>query len=153
MINEIQKTDYQFIISIWQKAMPPAHPHISKDQWSLISPNFCHELNGVDIGYTYKDNDIIVGFIFGFKKSNNSCYIQELCVDPVFQGKGIGKTLLNYLKDSYEQLNLHVYLQNTGGIAFYKRENFKEGNIKICDITGCPKILMIWDRNFSNKKE
>lgn len=45
--------------------------------------------------YVYEDNEHIIGY-FSLEISNNECELNNLCVLPEYQHKGIGKEMLNY---------------------------------------------------------
>ena len=54
------------------------------------------------VGYVYEENDTISGCIFALRKisgSKEEIYINEMAVLPERQGQGIGKQLLNAVKD------------------------------------------------------
>ncbi|WP_036717850.1 GNAT family N-acetyltransferase [Paenibacillus harenae] len=80
-------------------------------------------------------NDKVAGYV-GFKrptklKSNNHVLEIIIGVDPSFQGKGIGKALLDHIfewsKDNgTTKLSLRVLSTNAGAISFYLKNGFKE---------------------------
>ena len=45
-------------------------------------------------------------------------------VSDEMQSCGIGKLLLDYIKDKKERLQLNVYQKNARAISFYQREGF-----------------------------
>lgn len=59
---------------------------------------------------------------------------------------GIGKQLLDFVKDRKEELSLSVYQKNIRAVKFYKRENF-EIRCENKDEDTCEKeYLMVWSR-------
>jgi ribosomal protein S18 acetylase RimI-like enzyme len=57
-------------------------------------------------------------------------YIDDLWIDPPFQGCGIGAQLLDHLtsavrKDGYSRATLHVMARNHGARRFYEREGWR----------------------------
>lgn len=71
-------------------------------------------------------NNILVyddGLIKGFIQMDNT-EICKLYVDTFFQGKGIGKELLEYAIDEYKANNLWALEKNERAISFYKKHGF-----------------------------
>ena len=60
--------------------------------------------------------------------------------------KGIGKQLIDFVKDRKEELSLSVYQKNIRAVKFYQRENFKI-QCENKDEDTCEKeYLMVWSR-------
>ncbi|MGL6105472.1 GNAT family N-acetyltransferase [Romboutsia sp.] len=55
----------------------------------------------------------------------NNEFIGALFVDIDAQGKGIGKSLMDFVIDKYSKLNLAVYKDNANSVEFYKNRGFK----------------------------
>jgi ribosomal protein S18 acetylase RimI-like enzyme len=56
----------------------------------------------------------------------NNGYIEQLWVDPKYQGKGIGSKLIEYVeKKTEKKAHLHCWIINHKGLEFYKRKGFK----------------------------
>ena len=51
-------------------------------------------------------------------------YIEGIFVSDEMQSCGIGKLLLDYVKDKKVSLRLNVYQKNARAISFYQREGF-----------------------------
>lgn len=89
------------------------------------------DLNPIFV-YT-SDEDITLGYIFceTIKHLNNNIltdiktlYIDDLCVDEKYRGKGIGKSLYYYVKDyarknGYYNITLNVWELNDSAKRFY----------------------------------
>ena len=54
----------------------------------------------------------------------NDEYIEGIFVADEMQSCGIGKLLLDYIKDKKVRLQLNVYQKNARAISFYQREGF-----------------------------
>lgn len=65
------------------------------------------------------DNGLIKGFIQMYEKE-----ICKIYVDTFFQGKGIGKELINYGINKLHADNLWALEKNTRAISFYERHGF-----------------------------
>ena len=73
-------------------------------------------------------------------------YIAGIFVKEGRQSEGIGKQLLDFVKEKKEHLWLHVYEKNGAAVRFYRR-----GKIRItCEgtdqNTGEKESIMVWDR-------
>lgn len=63
-------------------------------------------------------------------------YIDDFCVKAKYKGKGIGKSLFNYIKnyskdEGAESLQLTVWEFNKPAIGFYKAMGMRERNIRM----------------------
>lgn len=79
--------------------------------------------------------DILRGFIIVlYKKGTEVAGIETLNVDPIFQGKGIGKKLLKAAEeDMYDygikKIRLEVSLYNISAINLYEKTGYRKKNI------------------------
>ena len=89
--------------------------------------------------YVYEDNYEIQGFI-----GMNGEYIEGIFVSEAMQSHGIGKILLNYVKDTRSKLLLNVYQKNIPAISFYQREGFEIQYSGLDEATGEKDYVMIW---------
>ena len=87
--------------------------------------------------YVFTEDEIIKGF---FSLQGNT--LSAMFVSPDFQGKGIGKQLMNKAKSLRNKLLLTVYRENPKSINFYKKCGFGIIKEKVDDHTGHLEILM-----------
>ena len=74
--------------------------------------------------------------IIGFIASNittgdkKKAYIRELWLRPIYQGKGIGKTLVKFIEEKYKKKGVNVIRlvakRNAWAFMFYKKIKYKE---------------------------
>ena len=114
MIRELRKADINRVANIWLDTNITAHYFISAQYWKS---NFelVKELLLQATVYVYEDNQEILGFI-----GLNDEYIEGIFVSDEMQSFGIGKALLNYVKDKRSKLFLNVK-KYTGNIFLSKR--------------------------------
>ena len=62
------------------------------------------------------------------------------------QSQGVGKLLLDYIKDRKARLTLNVYQKNTWAIHFYRREGFRIQCESLDEDTGEKDYEMVWER-------
>ncbi len=76
--------------------------------------------------YTAWCGDRLVGLINAIDDSELTAYVHYLCVDPQFQGMGIGKKLLEYIKKKYkEYLYIILIAENEPLIKYYCQNGFE----------------------------
>ena len=87
------------------------------------------------VGYVYEENGEVLGCIFALCKisgSKKEIYINEMAVLPERQGHGIGKQLLNAVKDYSKDNGLAGIVLYTSGYSpaakFYEKNGFKLSN-------------------------
>ena len=73
-------------------------------------------------------------------------YIEGIFVSNDMQSQGIGKILLDYVKDKRGKLRLNVYQKNTRAISFYQREGFGIQYSGFDEATGEEDYVMVWKR-------
>ena len=69
------------------------------------------------------------------------------------QSCGIGKLLLDYVKDKKVSLRLNVYQKNSRAISFYQREGFIIQCEGLDEATGEKEYTMLWKRNRNRNLE
>ena len=103
MIRELRKADINIVADIWLDTNIKAHYFIPAQYWER-NLELVKELLLQATVYVYEDNYEIQGFI-----GMNSEYIEGIFVSEAMQLQGIGKILLNYVKDIRSKLLLSVY--------------------------------------------
>ena len=118
MIRMLQNIDINSVAGIWLKANLNAHYFISKHYWVSNYELVKKMLAQAEV-YVYEDDKIIQGFV-----GINDKYIEGIFVSDEMQSHGIGKILLDHIKDKKVRLQLNVYQKNVRAISFYQREGF-----------------------------
>ena len=140
MIRELQKVDINKVADIWLDTNVAAHYFISSQYWQ---DNFelVKELLLQATVYVYEDNQEIQGFI-----GLNDDFIEGVFVSNEVRSHGIGKALLNYVKNKRNKLFLKVYQKNVRAIAFYQREGFEIQHSCFDEATKEKEYVMTWQR-------
>ena len=112
----------------------PHHPHTT--HYPLVQ-----EIIPQSEVYVYEDDKIIQGFV-----GINAEYIEGIFVSDEMQSCGIGKLLLDYVKDKKVSLRLNVYQKNARAISFYQREGFIIQCEDLDEDTGEKEYTMLWKR-------
>lgn len=140
MIKRFNIEELDDVMKIWLDTNIDAHKFIEEDYWIKNFEMVKEMIPNADI-YVFYDEGIIKGFIGIVEES----YIAGLFVMKLYQGKGIGKKLIDYCKEKYKCLSLDVYEKNKEAVNFYSNNNFKVVEKKINEETREVEYNMIFD--------
>ena len=76
----------------------------------------------------------------------NEDFIEGIFVRDNVRSRGVGRELLDYVKDRRNQLMLGVYQKNLRAIRFYQREEFFVRQEGVDGNTGEKEYTMLWRR-------
>lgn len=142
MIRQFKKNDLPAVMQIWLDTNIKAHDFIPKEYWESNYEIVKEILPNAEI---YVHEDDTAGFIDGFIGLTDN-YIAGIFVKEDKQSKGIGKQLLNYVKNIKPNISLSVYQKNTKAVRFYKREQFQIVSENVDDITNEKEFIMEWNK-------
>ena len=140
MIRELQKTDINKVADIWLDTNLKAHYFIPAQYWKSNFDSVKALLPQAEV-YVYENGKNIQGFI-----GLSGEYIEGIFVSGEAQSQGIGKLLLNFVKDRRTKLCLNVYQKNPQAIHFYQREGFQIQCESLDEATGEKDYVMIWQQ-------
>src|SRR5690554_6757566 len=106
MIRKFKINELEIVMKIWLDTNSKAHDFIATSYWQSNFDLVKEMLPNATI-FVYEDNNKIIGFI-GLMDN----YIAGIFIDSNSQSKGIGKALLNYVKENNSELLLKVYKKN-----------------------------------------
>ena len=139
MIRKFEKNDIDGVMQIWLSGNLDAHSFISNEYWKSNYNLVQEQIQQADI-FVYEDNSRICGFI-GIVEG----YIAGIFVDKDYRNHGIGKMLIEYVKQYYDVLTLNVYRKNERAVSFYHRQGFSTVSESIdCD-TNEVEYKMKWE--------
>lgn len=139
MIRKLQKADINRVADIWLKTNLKAHFFIPEQYW-ISNYEFVKEMLPQAEVYVYDDDKMIQGFI-----GINDEYIEGIFVSDEMQSRGIGKILLDYIKDKKDRLQLKVYQKNVRAMSFYQREGFTIQSEEMDEFTREKEYVMNWE--------
>ena len=139
MIRKLQKADINRVADIWLKTNLKAHFFIPEQYW-ISNYEFVKEMLPQAEVYVYEDDKMIQGFI-----GVSDEYIEGIFVSDEMQSRGIGKILLDYIKDKKDRLQLKVYQKNVRAMSFYQREGFTIQSESMDEFTGEKEYVMNWE--------
>ncbi|KAF1085125.1 putative N-acetyltransferase YjaB [Sporotomaculum syntrophicum] len=146
MIRNFRKDDIEEVMKLWLDTNILAHDFIESNYWKGNFDAVKVMISNATI-FVYEQKGIVKGFI-GLIDG----YIAGIFVCNACQSKGIGKKLLNHVKEKYDQLFLQVYKKNNRAVNFYLREEFSIQNEQIDENTGEIKFAMKWNKLSSSVK-
>ena len=139
MIRKLQKVDINRVADIWLKTNLKAHFFIPEQYW-ISNYELVKEMLPQAEVYVYEDDKMIQGFI-----GVSDEYIEGIFVSEEMQSCGIGKMLLDYIKDKKDRLQLKVYQKNVRAMSFYQREGFTIQSEEMDEFTREKEYVMNWE--------
>ena len=130
MIRELRKADINKVADIWLDTNIKSHYFISAQYWKSNFELVKKLLLQATV-YVYEDKQEIQGFI-GLSDE----YIEGVFVSAEMQSQGIGKILLNYVKEKRNTLFLNVYQKIYGLYLFIKEKGLKSGAMALMKLPG-----------------
>lgn len=139
-IRGLQNSDVDPVAAIWLNTNLKTHDFIAAQYWKDNVALVKAMLSQAEV-YVYETDRKIQGFI-----GLNGEYIEGIFVSDEMQSQGVGKLLLDYIKDRKARLTLNVYQKNTRAIHFYRREGFRIQCESLDEDTGEKDYEMVWER-------
>ncbi|MGG5506509.1 MULTISPECIES: N-acetyltransferase [unclassified Myroides] len=137
MIRLFRAADSKEVVELWYEASVIAHDFIEPNYWQEKKEDMAQIYIPNSETYVYEKEKHILGFV-----SLIGNYIAAIFVAPEQQGKGIGKELMQFVKQRKSTLELGVYAKNTNSIAFYKKQGFVVVEEKLEEATGEREVVM-----------
>ncbi len=126
MIRKLKEEEISHVMTIWTKGNFRANNFIDREYW-IENFNKVKEEILLNETYLYIEGEEIKGFITYDNQKNE---IIHIAVKETNLRKGIGRKLVNVIKEKKEQINLKVFERNIEGTVFVLAMQFK--NIGIC---------------------
>ena len=121
MIRLMNNLEVNEVMDIWLNSTIKAHNFISEDYWKKNYNTVKNIYLPQGATYVYSEENKILAFI----SIINEELIGALFVDPDYQGQGIGRKLIEFVKIMYKKLSLKVYEKNYSAVKFYEKMGFK----------------------------
>ena len=139
MIRKLLNGDIDRVADIWLKTNLKAHYFISNQYWKSNYELVKEMLSQSEV-YVFEADKMIQGFV-----GLNDEYIEGIFVSDEMQSCGIGKMLLDYIKDKKDKLQLKVYQKNVRAMSFYQREGFTIQSEEMDEFTREKEYVMNWE--------
>ncbi|MGV1064726.1 N-acetyltransferase [Clostridium perfringens] len=147
-IRELKNCEIDDIMRIWLESTIEAHYFIEEEYWKKNYEVVRDSYIPMAKTFVYYDKEKIKGFISVI----DSNFIGALFVHTKSQGSGIGKSLVEYVKNKYKNIELAVYKDNKKAIEFYEKEGFKIIKEQENEDSGHLEYLMSYSKNRSRNQ-
>ncbi|HBW14306.1 MAG TPA: GNAT family N-acetyltransferase [Proteiniclasticum sp.] len=139
-IRGYRNEDLKKIEEIWLKGNKEAHAFVSEEFFFGHLPMLRELMPKVTV-LVSEEEDTVTGFL-GMEDG----FILGLFVDPIKQGQGIGRKLLQEAKRKTDVLTLKAFVKNERAVAFYKREGFTAAGTEVDETTGEEEVTFVWKK-------
>jgi len=119
LIRTYTANDTDALIAIWDKAEAQAHPFLPKDVRDQVRKDMRDIYLPNAETWVLEHDAQPVGFI-----AMIGTEIGGLFLDPLLQGKGLGRQMVDYVVALKGPLTVEVFKDNKIGLPFYERYGF-----------------------------
>lgn len=140
MIRKFEMKDIKQVMQIWLDVNMDAHNFVQGDYWLSNYQSVQKQLLQADI-FVYEQDEEIQGFV-----GMTDDYLAGIFVDKKCRSMGIGKELLECVKQNYPVFSLNVYQKNRRAVDFYLREGLFIISKGIDEDTSEADYTMVWNK-------
>ena len=120
MIRKYKGEDIETILNIWNQASSLAHPFLDSSFVKKVEKDMRDVYIPDSETWVYEEDGTILGFI-----SMLGNEIAGLFVLPEYHSKGVGTSLVNFIHNFHEELEVEVFEKNVIGRTFYEKYGFR----------------------------
>ena len=120
ILNNIEKMDMDNILDVWESSVRATHTFLNEKDIISIKPQVKEGILYVSKFLCVRDDEGIIQAFMGVHDRK----VEMLFVSDDCRGKGIGKRLVEYAKNSLNIKYVDVNEQNLQGVGFYKHMGF-----------------------------
>ena len=120
MIRKYNEIEIPILVDIWERASKVAHPFLDDEFTQMVKKAMSEMYLPNSDTWVYEESHTIIGFISMIENE-----VGGLFVNPSNHSKGIGTSLVNYIKQFHKELEVEVFEQNKIGRPFYEKFGFK----------------------------
>ena len=114
----MEARDLKRVMEIWLAGNREAHSFVPATYWEANAPMVEEQLQQAEVFVCERDG--VVQGLAGLQGD----YLAGIFVAKCARSQGIGKQLLDRIRQGHPSITLHVYRKNRGAVAFYQREGF-----------------------------
>ena len=137
-IRKFTADDMERVMEIWLNGNLEAHAFIPRKYWESNAEAVKEQLLEAEVFVCEKE-----GRIKGFAGLQGN-YLAGIFVEAGSRSKGIGRELLNRVKETHPVFSLHVYAENERAVSFYRREGLEVVSREMEKDTGREEYTMEW---------
>lgn len=140
MIRKFEEKDTERVMQIWLEVNIETHNFVLSNYWLSQYQSVQEQLLQADI-YVYEQDKKIQGFV-----GMTDDYLAGIFVDKKCRSMGIGKGLLERVKENYPVFTLNVYQKNRRAVDFYLREGLSVVSEGFDEDTAETDYTMAWNQ-------
>ncbi|EIV2086874.1 TPA: N-acetyltransferase [Klebsiella aerogenes] len=140
MIQRWNATETGPLLELWLDSTIYAHPFIAESYWRDSLEVVRDVYLPAAATWVWQDDDVLKGFV----SVMDSRFVGALFVAPQAIRHGIGRALLDEVKQHYDWLSLEVYQKNVRAVNFYHAQGFRIEDCAWQDDTQHPTWIMHW---------
>lgn len=140
MIHKWRNNDLSPLLTLWLESTIYAHPFIKERYWYDSEALVRDAYLPYATTWVWQQHGELGGFISVMDEQ----FIGALFVRPAVIGRGIGKALMNHVKQRYDWLSLEVYQKNERAVKFYHAQGFRIEESAWQEETRHPTWIMNW---------
>lgn len=140
MLRPYEPDDLPAILDAWYQASLVAHSFLSADFLEEERARIADQWIPMADVTVYEVNDSVVGFIAMIGNE-----VGGLFVHPDFQRRGVGRALLDGVRDAHPHLVLNVFESNRIGRSFYASYGFREIGSHVNEATALPELRLRYE--------
>ena len=137
-IRKFTPDDMEQVMEIWLNGNLEAHAFIPREYWESNAEAVKEQLLQAEIFICEEE-----GKIQGFAGLQGN-YLAGIFVEAGSRSKGVGRELLNRVKETHPSFSLHVYAENERAVSFYRREGLTVVSREMEEDTGRMEYTMEW---------
>ena len=125
------------VMQIWLEGNLQAHDFIAPEYWRQ--------------NYDFVRKILPQSTVYGYEDGQIQCFIglQDHFIAGIFvrrdcRGQGVGRKLMDFVKEQKHSMQLTVYEKNASAVEFYKQNGFAFISEKTDPATGEKEFLMQW---------
>ncbi|MFB6367089.1 N-acetyltransferase [Paenibacillus elgii] len=134
--------DIEGLVELWLQESLTAHPFIDAEYWRTNAEEMKTKYLPAADTFVIEEDGHVAGFV-----SMMDDYMAALFIDSRHHKKGLGKQLLDHVKQDRTAIRLQVYRQNEQAVRFYEKHGFRIEEETIDEETSAEDYGMVWTRN------
>ena len=139
MIREFETKDLDEVMEIWLISNLQTHDFVPKSYWRKNYTEVSRIMQLATV-FVWEEDGHVQGFIGAMEG-----FVAGLFVKEEKRGSGIGKALLDKMKEVEKSLSLAVYEKNVRAVRFYMREGFKVQSERVEESTKEREFLLSYE--------
>lgn len=137
VIRPYSEDDLGAVLDVWYRASLIAHSFLSEEFFAAERRQIVERWLPIAETTVYESGGSVVGFL-----SLIGNEVGAIFVDPDYQGRGIGRALMDGARDSLPFLELGVFEANSSGRGFYDAYGFEFVDRQVNEATGFPELRL-----------